>query len=401
MCSIFARACKFHNGADLTAEDVKATVERILDESTGSQYRGDLLPIASRRRHRQVHRRSSSWRTPYSGLLAALFNVLIVPKEVRSRPLDYLKNQEIGTGPWMLDSWNPNVDMHPGAQPELLGRTIDRTSPASRSASCPRNRRSSPRCAPAKCTTRSSRTTRTTIWSRTIRVCRRGARGAGHQCHQYQPSQGATVEAARAPGDEHGHRPRRDLAGGRLRLRPVSGPIPGLASDLDGAHRQPAVLQARSRWGQGGARRSRLPERLRHGRHLHSTVPADGHLRAGPRRAVAEDRDQCQPARHRVRVWLDLASKDLRLLDQHQPGLPDARSRSVPVQHVPYRAARRQAGTVGATRKSTHCSTRAVRRPTWRHASRSIRRRSRCCATRSPRSGAIRPNTSTSPHRSC
>ena len=28
---------KFHNGDELTAEDVKATVERILDEATGSQ----------------------------------------------------------------------------------------------------------------------------------------------------------------------------------------------------------------------------------------------------------------------------------------------------------------------------------------------------------------------------
>jgi peptide/nickel transport system substrate-binding protein len=101
---------KFHNGADLTAEDVKATVERILDEATGSQYRGDLLPVASidviDKYIAQIN-----LSTPYSGLLSALSNVLIVPKEVRSRPLDYLKNQEVGSGPWTMESWNPNVEM--------------------------------------------------------------------------------------------------------------------------------------------------------------------------------------------------------------------------------------------------------------------------------------------------
>jgi peptide/nickel transport system substrate-binding protein len=101
---------KFHNGGDLTADDVKATVERILDEATGSQYRGDLLPVDS---VEVVDKYIAQFnlKTPYSGLLAALSNVLIVPKEVKSRPLDYLKNQEIGTGPWTLDSWNPNVEM--------------------------------------------------------------------------------------------------------------------------------------------------------------------------------------------------------------------------------------------------------------------------------------------------
>ena len=38
---------KFHSGNELTADDVKGTVDRILDESTGSQYRGGLLPVAS------------------------------------------------------------------------------------------------------------------------------------------------------------------------------------------------------------------------------------------------------------------------------------------------------------------------------------------------------------------
>jgi peptide/nickel transport system substrate-binding protein len=101
---------RFHNGADLTAEDVKATVDRIQDEATGSHQRGALLPVASVDIiDKYIAQFNLS--TPYSGLLAALFGVLIVPKEVKSRPLDYLTNQEIGTGPWMLDSWNPNVEM--------------------------------------------------------------------------------------------------------------------------------------------------------------------------------------------------------------------------------------------------------------------------------------------------
>ena len=37
---------QFHNGADLTAEDVKATIERILDESTGSSVSRRLAAVA-------------------------------------------------------------------------------------------------------------------------------------------------------------------------------------------------------------------------------------------------------------------------------------------------------------------------------------------------------------------
>ncbi len=111
---------RFHNGADLTAEDVKATVERILDEATGSQYRGDLLPVAGVDIIDKyiVQFRLSS---PYSGLFAALFNVLIVPKEVKSRPIDFLKNTANGTGPWILDSWNPNVEMKLVRNPNYWG----------------------------------------------------------------------------------------------------------------------------------------------------------------------------------------------------------------------------------------------------------------------------------------
>src|SRR5215469_10931331 len=101
---------KFHNGNELTADDVKATVERILDEATGSQYRGDLLPVASVDALDKYTVRFKL-NTPYSGLLAALFNVLIAPKDVKGQSLDFLKNKEIGTGPWMLDAWNPNVEM--------------------------------------------------------------------------------------------------------------------------------------------------------------------------------------------------------------------------------------------------------------------------------------------------
>jgi Bacterial extracellular solute-binding proteins, family 5 Middle len=59
--------------------------------------------------------------SPFSGLLSALFNVLIAPKEVKSRPLDFLKNTANGTGPWMLDSWKPNVEMKLVRNPNYWG----------------------------------------------------------------------------------------------------------------------------------------------------------------------------------------------------------------------------------------------------------------------------------------
>ncbi len=101
---------KFHDGTEMTADDVKATIARIQDDNTGSQYKGDMAPVAS---VDVVDKYTARFNlsTAYSGLLAALFNVLIIPASAAKQPLDFLKSKEIGTGPWMLDSWNPNVEM--------------------------------------------------------------------------------------------------------------------------------------------------------------------------------------------------------------------------------------------------------------------------------------------------
>jgi len=165
---------RFHNGGDLTAEDVKATIDRIMDESTGSQYRGDLLPIASVDvidKYLVQFKLASA----YSGLLSALFNVLIVPKEVRSRPLDYLKNQEVGSGPWMLESWNPNVDMHLVRNPNYWGQVTTNITGITI--------RIMPEESSIIAALRTGEVHHavledniTTTWSRTIQVCRRGAR---------------------------------------------------------------------------------------------------------------------------------------------------------------------------------------------------------------------------------
>ena len=45
--------------------------------------------------------------SPFSGLIAAMYNLLVVPKEVKDQPPDYLKNKANGTGPFMLESWTP------------------------------------------------------------------------------------------------------------------------------------------------------------------------------------------------------------------------------------------------------------------------------------------------------
>ena len=98
---------KFHNGEAVTSADVKASFERILDEATGAVTRANFLSI-------------SSIDTPDSGtvvfhlsqpdvpLLTAMtdINAAIVPaSEITAGSIG---TKAIGSGPFKLDSWEPN-----------------------------------------------------------------------------------------------------------------------------------------------------------------------------------------------------------------------------------------------------------------------------------------------------
>ncbi len=98
---------KFHNGADFTSEDVKATFARILDEATGASARANYLSIASIDTpddYTVVFNLSE----PDAPLLAALATTnaaMVDSADIASGDVATVAN---GTGPFMLESWTPD-----------------------------------------------------------------------------------------------------------------------------------------------------------------------------------------------------------------------------------------------------------------------------------------------------
>jgi peptide/nickel transport system substrate-binding protein len=93
---------KFHNGKDLTAQDVKASVERILDPNTGSLLRSalDMVDTVETPDPLTVRIRLKS---PYSEVDAvlSLSRMAIVPSD----KIDVLSKQVIGTGAFTLQEY--------------------------------------------------------------------------------------------------------------------------------------------------------------------------------------------------------------------------------------------------------------------------------------------------------
>ncbi len=100
---------KFHDGVELTAEDVVFTFETMLDEDFGSPYRGRLSPITSVRAldDYTVEIKVDEPNAPFIFEL----DVYIVPKHVAPDKMDTeggFAHQPIGSGPFVLKEWNPN-----------------------------------------------------------------------------------------------------------------------------------------------------------------------------------------------------------------------------------------------------------------------------------------------------
>ncbi len=97
----------FHNGKMLAAEDVKHTIERIRAEATGSPWAERFAPIDE---IEIVDSRTVTFHlnAPYGPFLATLSAgyASIVPAD------DTIDLQEtmIGTGPFVLDTWTPDVE---------------------------------------------------------------------------------------------------------------------------------------------------------------------------------------------------------------------------------------------------------------------------------------------------
>ena len=96
----------FHNGAEFTAEDVVATMERILNEETGAAARANYLTIASMDTpddHTVVFNLSEP-DVPLLTALATTNAAIVDSADIESGDVATVAN---GTGPFKLDNWTP------------------------------------------------------------------------------------------------------------------------------------------------------------------------------------------------------------------------------------------------------------------------------------------------------
>lgn len=100
----------FHNGREMTSEDVKFSIERIQNEATAAWARGQFTGISAIETPDPLTVKLTL-STPFSGLIAAMYNLLVVPIEVKDQPPDFLMTNAIGTGPFKLATWTPDVEL--------------------------------------------------------------------------------------------------------------------------------------------------------------------------------------------------------------------------------------------------------------------------------------------------
>jgi peptide/nickel transport system substrate-binding protein len=110
----------FHDGSAFTAEDVIASLERILDEETGSATRTNLLSIETMEAP-DDYTVVLNLNLPDVPLVAALssINTAILPSEVIASGDPAV--DAIGTGPFVLDSWQPEEKTVLSANPDYWG----------------------------------------------------------------------------------------------------------------------------------------------------------------------------------------------------------------------------------------------------------------------------------------
>ena len=97
----------FHNGDPVTAADVKASYERILDEETGAATRANFLSIESidTADARNVVFNLSQQDAPMLTAMTDLNAAIVPASEIAAGTVG---TEAIGSGPFRLESWSPN-----------------------------------------------------------------------------------------------------------------------------------------------------------------------------------------------------------------------------------------------------------------------------------------------------
>ena len=122
---------KWHNGyGDLTADDVKFSLERVLDPATNSRYRGQLAGVKSVDAP-DAHTVVITLESPNAGLLNKLtaFNQgwIVSRKAVTEIGAEEYKLKPVGTGPFVFDSWTAGSQARIVANPDYFegGPAVD------------------------------------------------------------------------------------------------------------------------------------------------------------------------------------------------------------------------------------------------------------------------------------
>ncbi|MEW5815742.1 MAG: ABC transporter substrate-binding protein [Spirochaetota bacterium] len=115
---------KFHNGRELIADDVKYSLERVLDSKTGSPGRSYIAPITSIEvtdKYTVKLKLSSPLASLLNGL--ASNNCAIVPREEVEK-YGNLQRNVVGTGPFKLGEWVPDNYMKLVRNPEYFEKGL-------------------------------------------------------------------------------------------------------------------------------------------------------------------------------------------------------------------------------------------------------------------------------------
>ena len=115
---------KFHDGSDLTADDVKFSFERLLDEATKSPNRSKVAAISNIAVPDPLTVRIKT-AAPFAPLLTFLTNARtgtqIVSRKAFSADPTGFGRKPVGTGPYRLTGWEPNQALKLAAFPGYFG----------------------------------------------------------------------------------------------------------------------------------------------------------------------------------------------------------------------------------------------------------------------------------------
>jgi peptide/nickel transport system substrate-binding protein len=118
------RGVKFHDGSDMTSDDVKFTLERVLDEKTNSPNRSKVSAL-TRIDVPDAHTVRLVTKEPFAPLLTFLSNARtgtqIVPRKGVTAAGDEFGKRPVGTGAYMLRDWRPGERVTVSAFPGYFG----------------------------------------------------------------------------------------------------------------------------------------------------------------------------------------------------------------------------------------------------------------------------------------